>query len=93
MRGSGQRLGEPIIRVIAVSGTAIFVLLTVKVGTMSWHARNTNSPMPNWKGGTMTYEDGFKVTAFLAVLAAIWFYCAIRPKSVANSWRSNRRDR
>lgn len=84
-----KRRSEVVIRVIAVIGALLFVALAVKVGTESWHARSTNSVMPNWKGGTMEYDDGFRITAFLALFAAVWCYCAIRPKSIAEAW--NRR--
>jgi hypothetical protein len=36
--------------------------------------------MNNWKGGTMAYQDGFKLTAVFAVFAALFCYVAVRPK-------------
>src|SRR5947207_3433963 len=39
------------------------------MGVESFHARSSASPMSNWKGGTMAYQDGFRATAMFAVLA------------------------
>jgi hypothetical protein len=67
-------------RAFAMVGSLLFFALAVKMGTESFHARSLGSLMSNWKGGTMTYQDGFKLTAVFVVFGAFWFYAAIRPK-------------
>ena len=74
-----------IIRVVAAIGCLFFTAIALKIGAESFHARSAGSPMPNWKGGTMDYQDGFRLTAILAAFAALWCYCAIRPKSIVES--------
>ena len=83
----------PIVRAVAAVGCLIFLALALKMGAESFHARSTGSSMPNWKGGTMAYEDGFRLTAIFAAFAAVWCYCAIRPKSVVESWTHHRSSR
>jgi hypothetical protein len=75
---------SPIVRVASVVGGLIFLALALKMGVESLHARATGSSMSNWKGGTMGYEDGFKLTAVFAVFAAFWFYFATRSKKEPN---------
>jgi hypothetical protein len=89
MSESPKRPLESVVRGVSLIGALLFIVLAMRVGTSSWHARIANSPMPNWKGGTMTYEDGFKITALLALFAAIWCYCAIRPKSIADRFKGD----
>jgi hypothetical protein len=68
-----------IVRVFAVVGGLLFLALALKMGAESLHARSAGSMMNNWKGGTMAYQDGFKLTAVFAVLAALFCCVAIRP--------------
>ena len=78
------------VRVIAAVGCLVFLGLALKMGAESFHARSVGSPMGNWKGGTMEYSDGFKLTAIFGALAGVWCYCAIRPKSIVESWSRRR---
>jgi hypothetical protein len=64
-------------RVLAVVGCVIFPGLALKMGTESLHACSARAPMSNWKGGTMTYQDGFKLTAVFVVFAACFCYVAV----------------
>ena len=62
-------------------GSVLLLALAVKVGVESWHALAAGSLMTNWKGGTMHYRDGFKLTALLTAFAGAFCYFAIRPKT------------
>ena len=79
-----------VVRVVAAVGFLVFLALALRMGAESFHARSVGSPMGNWKGGTMEYSDGFKLTAIFGALAGVWCYCAIRPKSIVESWSRRR---
>ena len=59
----GKANAALVVRVIAAVGCLVFLGLALKMGAESFHARSVGSPMGNWKGGTMEYSDGFKLTA------------------------------
>jgi len=67
-------------RAFAAVGCLLFLVLAVKMGAESFHARSVGLLMSNWKGGTMTYQDGFKLTGVFAALAMAYGYFALRPK-------------
>jgi hypothetical protein len=69
------------VRFLGVAGCLLFLALAVTVGAESWHARSAGSPMTNWKGGTMNYQDGFKLTAALAVFGGMFGFFAVRPRT------------
>lgn len=81
-----RRKPESLVRSIAAIGSTIFLALSLKIGAESFHARSIGSSMPNWKGGTMAYQDGMKLTAILALFAVVWCVVAVRPKSVTQRW-------
>ena len=54
-----------ILRVVAVAGCVLFLAMALRMGADSLHARSAGSVMSNWKGGTMAYQDGFKLTVNL----------------------------
>lgn len=81
----------PVVRVICAVGCLVFLGLMLKMGVESFHARSIGSLMGNWKGGLMTYRDGFELTAVFAAFAGLWCYCAIRPKSIVESLSRRRR--
>ena len=68
-------------RIFAVVGCVVFLVLAFKMGAESFHARSAGARMSNWKGGTMTYQDGFKLTVVFVAFAACSGYVAMRPKS------------
>ena len=86
---SAPREGKPdktsILRVIAVAGGVLFLAMALRMGTDSLHARSAGSTMSNWKGGTMAYQDGFKLTVVFAAFAAAFCYFAVRPRSNTRS--------
>jgi hypothetical protein len=67
-------------RAFSALGCLFFLVLAVKMGTESFHARSLGSLMSNWKGGTMAYQDGFKLTGAFAAFAVAFCYFAVRPK-------------
>ena len=77
----GKSDGSPIARVFGAAGCLLFLALALKIGTESLHARSMGSLMSNWKGGTMAYQDGFKMTAVFALFALAFCYFAVRPKT------------
>jgi hypothetical protein len=68
-------------RFLGVAGCITFLALAAMMGAESWHARSAGSPMSNWKGRTMAYQDGFKLTAALALFAGAFGYFAVRPRT------------
>jgi hypothetical protein len=91
MSESSQRNTESVVRIVASIGCLFFVILAVKMGIESLHARSTHELMSNWKNGKMTYEDGFKITGVFAMFAVVWGYCAVRPQSTAQAWNRNKK--
>ena len=75
----GKSNGGSLKRMFAVVGCVVFLVLAFKMGAESFHARSAGTQMSNWKGGTMTYQDGFKLTAVFVVFAAFFCYGAVRP--------------
>ena len=67
-------------RFFSAAGCLFFLALAVKMGAESFHARSVGSLMSNWKGGTMAYQDGFKLTGVFAAFAVAFCYFAVRPK-------------
>ena len=67
-----------IVRLLGVVGCLMFLIMALKIGVESWHARSAGSLMSNWKGGTMDYQYGFKLAAVFAVFAGAFFYLAVR---------------
>jgi hypothetical protein len=67
-------------RVVAAVGCLFSLVLAVKMGAESFHARAVGSLMSNWKGGTMAYQEGFKLAAVFAAFAAAFCYFAVRPR-------------
>jgi len=65
-------------RILIAGGCLVFLVLALKMGAESLRARSAGSTMNNWKGGTMTYQDGFKLTAAFIALAGYFFYGAAR---------------
>lgn len=70
-----------IARLLAVVGALLFLVLAVKMGVESCQAHSAASLMSNWKGGTMRYQDGFKLTGLFTSFAGAFFYFAIRRRS------------
>ena len=67
-------------RIFGAAGCVVFLALAFTMGTESSRARSTGVPMSNWKGGTMAYQDGFKLTAVFVAFAIGFGYFAVRPK-------------
>jgi hypothetical protein len=86
--GQGTKMSAPpqettmrksLARVLYAAGCVLFLTLALKVGVESFRARSAAAAMRNWKGGSMAYRDGFKLTAVLVVFAGCFFYVAVRP--------------
>ena len=69
-----------ILRMLALGGSLLFLVMAVKMGADSLHARSAGLLMSNGKGGTMAYQDGFKLTGVFAAFAAGFCYFAVRPR-------------
>lgn len=69
-----------VLRVVAVAGCLLFLAMALKMGTDSLHARSAGVTISNGKGGTMDYQDGFKLTGVFAAFAAGFCYFAVRPR-------------
>jgi hypothetical protein len=67
-------------RVLAAVASVAFLALALKMGAESFHARSAGAPMNNWKGGTMAYQDGFKLTVVFVAFGACFCYVAVRSK-------------
>ena len=91
MSESSQDDVELVVRVVAAAGCLFFIVLAVKMGSESLHARSTGELMSNWKNGKKAYQDGFKATGIFVMFAAVWCYCAIKPKRVVEVWKRDKK--
>jgi hypothetical protein len=74
----GRATKTALARAFAAVGFLFFLVLAVKMGAESFHARSVGSLMDNWKGGMMAYQEGFKLTGLFAAFAAAFCYFAVR---------------
>ena len=77
----GPTRKSQIVRFVAVLGSLLFLGLALRMGMESWQARASGSRVSNWKGGTMTCQDGFKLTGVFVTFACFWIYAAITGKT------------
>ena len=77
---NGQSNKQWVMRIFGAMGFIWFLSLAFVIGSESLHARSTGSRMSNFKGGTMDYQDGFKLVAVCLVFAAFFCYGAVRKK-------------
>jgi len=71
--------------IFAVVGGVAFLVAGL---TVAWHARHyqvTGEPMPNGKGGFMTFGDGYYLAASLVAMSVGWFMGARRLRRLALS--------
>ena len=76
----GTPKSRSLVRVLAIAGCVLFLALAFKIGVESFRARSAGAAMSNWKGGTMAYQDGFKLTVVCVVFAGLFCYVAVRPE-------------
>lgn len=53
-----------------------FMLLLMGIGLaiVAWHYKSHSMMMPNFKGQTMSPEDGFVVSMGVALIGLLWIY-------------------
>jgi hypothetical protein len=61
---------------IAYIGAAFFLVASAVVTWYARHSQVSGEPMPNGRGGTMSYVDGYKAGALLLLFALIYGFRA-----------------
>jgi hypothetical protein len=64
-----------------VVGGAIFFAVSIVVACKARHYQLSNQPMPNVKGGFMTFLDGYSIASVFFLVSVGWFVAARK------SWR------
>lgn len=64
--------------VVGVIGGAGFLVASIALATQARHYQVTGEPMPNGKGGFMTFHDGYYIAGVLLLMALAWFMAARR---------------
>jgi hypothetical protein len=61
---------------IAYIGAAFFLVASAVVVKYARHAQVSGEPMPNGRGGVMSFADGYKVAGLLFVFSLIYGFRA-----------------
>ncbi len=67
--------------VIGFCGTVIFFVASVVISVQARQHQLNDQPMPNGKGGFMSFGDGYLIAVVLFLFSAIWFVFTVK------SWR------
>jgi hypothetical protein len=62
-------------------GCALFFTVSVVVAWKARHYQLTDQPMPNGKGGFMTFRHGYYIASVSFLISVVWFVVACK------SWR------
>jgi hypothetical protein len=73
---------DPLKTAITTCGSVVFLVASVVVACRARHYQITGQPMPNGKGGFMTFGDGYLIALVLLLLSLVWSIAAWR------YWRS-----
>jgi len=68
--------------VAGVCGSVVFLVVSVVIACRARHYQVSGQPMPNGKGGFMTFGDGYLIALVFLLFAIAWFVAARR------FWRS-----
>jgi hypothetical protein len=62
--------------VIAACGSIVFLVVSIVVACKARHYQISGQPMPNGKGGFMTYGDGYMIALVFLLFSVAWFVAA-----------------
>ena len=65
-------------RMLGTLGAMLSFGLAVAMGIQTFHAWHSDSPLSNWKNGTMRYRDGCQLAFTFACMGAAWLYFGFR---------------
>ena len=54
---------------VAICGSVVFLIVSVVVAWQARHYQITGQPMPNGKGGFMTFGDGYLIAVVLLLFS------------------------
>jgi uncharacterized membrane protein YdbT with pleckstrin-like domain len=63
---------------IAAFGSIVFFVASVVVAWIARRYQIADQPMPNEKGGVMTFRDGYLIALILFVFSLAWFIASRR---------------
>ena len=63
---------------VGVVGAIIFLIAGIVVAAVARRYQLSGEPMPNGKGGFMTFRDGYWIASVLFALSVGWFVSARR---------------
>ncbi len=55
-----------------------FLIASVSVALAARHYQISGQPMPNGKGGSMTFSDGYWIAVVLFLISVAWFFVTRR---------------
>jgi hypothetical protein len=68
-----------IIKVVGASlGCIVFLIVSVAVAWQARHYQIADQPMPNGKGGYMTFRDGYYIASVCFLISVVWFISAYK---------------
>ena len=73
---------SPLKFVVTAFGSVAFFVASVRVAWVAWQYQVSGQPMPNGKGGFMTFRDGYLIAFVLFLFSVAWMFVARR------FWRS-----
>lgn len=62
--------------VIAACGSIVFFVVSIVIACKARHYQNSGQPMPNGKGGFMTYGDGYMIALVFLLFSVAGFVTA-----------------
>jgi hypothetical protein len=68
---------------LGIAGGTGFLIAGVLVALSARKYQLSGAPMPNWKGGSMSFRDGYYLSFVLVATAAAWIYFGYRSAKAA----------
>jgi len=67
---------------VGICGSVVFLIVSAVIASRARHYQISGEPMPNGKGGFMTFGDGYLIALVFLLFSVAWFIAARR------FWRS-----
>ena len=70
---------------LGIAGSTGFLIAGVLVALSARKYQLSGARMPNWKGGSMSFRDGYYLSFVLVAMAAAWIYFGYRSAKAATA--------